>query len=151
MIYTKVDETVVTKDNPLVMYIIINEELGMSPGKLAAQVGHGIQLIMQDYYELDNFSQRSPSAAMSLFDEEINIIQRMDLWLHTEMENKYTKVTLRADKKEFEKIKAEFGKNLALVIDAGKTEIPAGSETVIILYPLFKNENKTIKRLQTLK
>lgn len=41
---------------------------------------------------------------------------------------------------------------MVLVVDAGLTEIPSGSETVIGLWPMRKSQvPKTVKRLQVLK
>ena len=152
MIYTKIDEKDITEDKPLVMYIIIRESLGMSPGKLCAQVGHGIQIILDQYDILDELSQRSPNSAAHLTEEECNIIARMDLWKDSKKSKSgIRKVSLAADDKEWEKIKTEFGNNLALVIDAGLTQIQSGSETIIVLYPLLRGENKIVKRLQVLK
>lgn len=152
MIYTKIEEKDITEDKPLVMYIIVRESLGMSPGKLCAQVGHGIQIILEQYDVLDEELRRSPNSAAHLTEEECNIITRMELWKDSKKSNSgIRKVSLAASDKEFEKIKVEFGTNLALVIDAGITEIPEGSQTIIVLYPLLRGENKIIKRLQVLK
>jgi peptidyl-tRNA hydrolase len=71
-----------------------------------------------------------------------------ETWLDTS----FRKVVLKSDDKEWEKIKLEFENDLILVIDAGLTQIPSGSETVIGLYPMYKsNVPKIIKRLQILK
>jgi len=151
MIYTEISEKDITKEKPLVMYTIVRESLGMSPGKLCAQVQHGIQILLSQYEELDNQANSSPNSASKLTEEEMNILARMELWLDSK---KYSsgirKITLKADDKEFERIKNEFGNNLALVIDAGLTQIAGGSQTVLVLYPLLRGENKTIKRLQVL-
>ena len=67
-------------------------------------------------------------------------------WLSTS----YRKVTLTANDKEWAKIKAE-PMYKAMVIDAGLTQIPAGSETFIGLWPMRKSQRpKCIKRLQAL-
>lgn len=48
-------------DNELVMYIIVNDELGMSPGKFGSQIGHIVQLLIEelvtDTYESVNLSK----------------------------------------------------------------------------------------------
>ncbi len=152
MIYTGISELDITEDKPLVMYTIVRESLGMSPGKLLVQGQHGIQILLDKYEELDDMANRSPNSAIHLTEEEINIIIRMELWKDSKKYNSgIRKVSLAASDKEFEKVKIEFGNNLALVVDAGLTEISPGSETVIVLYPLLRGENKIIKRLQVLK
>jgi len=63
-----------------------------------------------------------------------------------------TKICLVADDKEWEKLKLEQSHQMVLVQDAGKTEIPPNSETVIGLHPMLKSQRtKTLKRLQLLK
>ena len=68
------------------------------------------------------------------------------------MSSSFRKVVLRASDKEWVKLKEEFNGSMVLVIDAGLTEIPSGSETVIGLFPMRKSQcSKTIQRLQVLK
>jgi peptidyl-tRNA hydrolase len=68
------------------------------------------------------------------------------------MENSFRKVVLRADDKEWAKIKQDYGQHMVMVVDAGLTEIPSGSETVIGLWPMRKSQRpKTVQHLQVLK
>jgi peptidyl-tRNA hydrolase len=61
------------------------------------------------------------------------------------------KVVLKADAKEWRKIKDAYPE-CALVVDAGLTEIPSGSETVIGLWPMRKSQvAKVVAHLQVLK
>ena len=127
-----------TEEDGLVVYMIVNTDLRMSSGKIGGQCGHAIQYLMQMYM---NNNRMFFSGNAEIF------YNRMTAWLNS---GKHSKVTLAADTKEFEKIKAEY--NPIVVRDAGLTEIAAGSETVICLYPMFKSERtKLIKRLQALK
>lgn len=127
----------VTEENPLVVYLIVRESLGMSAGKIGGQCGHAIQYLMQEFYSINNHNWN----AMNWF------IIRMNKWIESKT---HTKIVLKASDKEFEKIKEEY--NPIIVVDAGKTEIAANSETVIVLYPMFRSERtKTLQRLQLLK
>ena len=71
----------------------------------------------------------------------------MEQWI----QHSYRKVTLWADDKEWEKVKA-CGVRQFMVVDSGLTEIPSGSETMIILWPMLKSARpKIIKRLRATK
>lgn len=63
--------------------------------------------------------------------------------------NSFRKVALKADDKEFEKLKKEF--TCFVVVDAGYTQVAPGSETCMALWPMRKSQvTKTLKRLQVL-
>jgi peptidyl-tRNA hydrolase len=139
-------------DDPIVMYLIVRESLNMSMGKTADQVGHAVQLILQDIYQINQYPEyRDP-----LNDKEHQIIDLFDIWNKSD----YRKVVLKADDKEFEKVKQHFFScsssdpylDMVLVKDNGLTEISAGSETVIGLFPMKKSDcPKVVKKLQLLK
>ncbi len=125
------------QEDPIIMYLIVRESLNMGVGKIAAQCAHASQLLVIKYYKsLWNHWDSDPPGA--------DIFER---WLNSS----YRKVVLKADDKEWEKIKSEIS-NHVVVVDAGLTEIPSGSETVIGLCPMYKSQcPKIIKRLQILK
>ena len=124
-------------EDPIVMYLIVRENLGMSVGKTCAQVGHAVQMICLEAFNAVRYPEYG-SELMPLFDE----------WI----KSGYRKVVLRADDKEWEKIKEQCKYNIVVVIDNGLTEIAPNSETVIGLYPMKKSSvPKVIKRLQVLK
>ena len=126
-----------TSINSLYVYLIINTDLNMSVGKIGGQIGHAIQYFMEEILILE-----MPNANFNS-----NFWLRYDAWCK---KSNIAKITLTANTKEFNKIKEEY--NPIVVVDAGHTEIPAGSETLICLYPMFKDErSKTLKRLQILK
>lgn len=152
----------VEADNSIVMYIIVRESLNMSIGKTAAQCAHASQMLMVKYYEEVKSKSNSlqwqiksvtdspaKEDLLSLYKELAPQISIMGEWLKLGVR----KVTLKADDKEWVKLKSELNENqFVLVIDAGLTEIAAGSETVIGLWPIRKNDrSKLIKRLQVLK
>ena len=109
----------------IIQYFIVNQELNMSPGKIAVQIGHGATLVTA-YLFMKN---------KSLY------------WLW--QTNHQKKIVLRAKQKVLENLsKLEF----AFVIkDIGLTEIPVDSLTVITFLPMEKSKaQKYIKRLQLL-
>ena len=168
------------EEDPIVMYLIVHTTLNMSVGKLAAQVGHAASLVTFDYSDLKDDSRRLQNMlsakATKLSAGELGTQQRSESYSfvlegeerdlasakYADMSRKlsiigewrgsgYRKVTLAADDKEWEKVKRDYP-NDVMVVDAGLTEIPTGSETVIGLWPMRKSQaTKTIKRLQVLK
>lgn len=149
-----------SQEDPIVMYLIVHESLGMGMGKTAAQCAHASQMITLDYFDLKDESktlqkkiiaEADATLAASLkyrYAEMGRKLSIMGEWLSSS----YRKVVLRASDKEWVKIKEEFKTDMAMVVDAGLTEIPSGSETVIALWPVRKSQvSKTIKRLQVLK
>ena len=82
-------------------------------------------------------------------DIEKSILSRIDMWMDVNVSNS-RKILLTASNKEFEQIKSEY--NAIVVKDAGLTELDPGTETVLVLYPLLKDErSKILKRLQLFK
>lgn len=149
------------QEDPIVMYLVVHESLGMGVGKTAAQCAHASQMLTLKYFEMKDLSKslqkkmgssfagdRTPEveAAYATLARPLSI---MGEWLSSS----YRKVVLRASDKEWEKLKEEFkSQNMAMVVDAGLTEIAAGSETVIGLWPMRKSQrSKTVLRLQVLK
>lgn len=127
-----------SQEDPIIMYLVVKESLNMSVGKTAAQCAHASQMLLLKYFELQNKGGSK---------SEIEQIDIFDDWL----DSSFRKVVLRADDKEFEKVKEECD-NKVVVTDIGLTEVAAGSETVIGLMPVYKSQvPKCIKRLQVLK
>jgi peptidyl-tRNA hydrolase len=153
-------------DDVLVLYIVVNTSLGMSTGKMCAQCAHGSQLITLQYFDLKkeaNKVQKQINSDLAYrayegvhphldkikqeYAEMCRKINLMSDWMNNAS---YRKVVLKADQKEFDKIKEEYS-DAVVIKDAGFTEIPAGSETVICIWPMKKsNRSKTVKRLQAL-
>jgi PTH2 family peptidyl-tRNA hydrolase len=124
------------EEDPIVLYTVIRDDLGMSVGKMCAQSQHGMQYM----YEL--------FMKMNLFSEEACLFAKWNETLHR-------KVTLKASEKEMRALKSELALEdieYVVVVDEGLTEIPAGSETCITIFPMYRsNRTKTLKRLQALK
>lgn len=135
-------------EDPVVMYLIIREDLKMSTGKIAAQVSHATKLFLLQYFKLEVFRaalKHRPDHILTKEEEEH--IQLTHKWI----EGRSTTITKRADNKEWEKLKALFGRDCFVVHDAGLTEVPAGSETVMSLWPRYRSLTpKLVWRLRNL-
>lgn len=161
-----------SQEDPIVMYLIVHESLNMGTGKTAAQCAHASQMITLDYFDLKNMSkeiqkelqnpgstpvsksfsgkyfQDRPEALKEQYTTIARKLSIMGEWLNSS----FRKVVLRASDKEWAKLKEEFKDSMVMVVDAGLTEIPSGSETVIGLWPMRKSQrSKTVQRLQVLK
>ena len=137
-----VQKSTTDEENTLVLYLIVNDSLKMSSGKIAAQCAHGAQNILMKYYQV-------VSANLKLIDT-VQHLSDMRSWLTSNMR---IVVLKSSDVKTWAKIKAEFVETKlgVIVVDAGFTEIEPGSETVIALYPMKKSGvSKIIKRLRVL-
>lgn len=127
--------------DPYVMYLIVRESLGMGIGKTGVQTGHAVDMIIFAYMQIRENNREKEFVSS----QTLNQIESMEMWRN----NNRTKLVKRADDKEFAKVKEMFGE--FVVIDAGYTEVPAGSETVIGIWPMLKsNTPKLIKRLRLL-
>ena len=108
-------ERFVTNDQPLKMVFVINHELKMGKGKIAAQVGHAaVKATLQS-------GEHRP--------------ELLDAWLSTGQK----KVCVKADDvRQLEQIEQQAKHHQILtskIHDAGHTQIPAGSYTVLALGP----------------
>lgn len=129
-------------NDEIVIYLIINKDLNMSPGKIAAQVGHaccryGFEI------GLENNKKR------------LTDVKKIFLsWL----ENDEKKIILHAHENEIFKILSELQKNddieYGIIYDKGYTEVSEDSFTCLYFLPEQKEKLQTIKgfkRLQLLK
>lgn len=153
-----------SQEDPIVMYLIVRESLDMSIGKTAAQAAHASQMLTLKYFTMKEASSvlqkkmhpllNAPPEAAELaklkeaYIELSRPLSIMGEWLNSS----FRKVVLRSSDKEWAKLKEEFKNSMVLVVDAGLTEIAAGSETVIGLWPMRKSQRpKLVQRLQVLK
>ena len=108
-------ERFVRNDQPLKMVFVINHELKMGKGKIAAQVGHA-------------------AVKATLLSGELRP-ELLDAWLSTGQK----KVCVKADDvRQLEQIEQQAKHHQILtskIHDAGHTQIPAGSYTVLALGP----------------
>lgn len=128
--------------DPWVMYIVVRESLDMSVGKLAAQVGHAVGMVYNHYNYLKDV--RAGAIGERWLDLKLKM-DYFDLW----QRQSFRKILLRADEKEWQKLKDQL--ECHLVIDAGLTEVEPGTETIIALWPMLKSTApRLVKRLRLL-
>jgi PTH2 family peptidyl-tRNA hydrolase len=102
----------------LVQYIIVNTSLGMNKGKIAAQSAH---------------------AAVSVLDKADG--KMLSEWKFSGMKKIVLKVATTEELIElFEKVKRKLP--CALITDAGRTQIEAGSKTCFACGPIEENEGQ---------
>lgn len=147
-----------SQEDPLIMYLIVREYLNMSIGKTAAQCAHASQMLQLEYaklgYEIDSYLPL-PHEAVGWDGSDIPqaLKDKSDIY-HRWLNSSFRKVVLKADDKEWKKVKLTFPDKyqMVVVVDAGLTEIATGSETVIGLWPMLKSQApKAVCKLQTLK
>lgn len=143
------------EEDPWVLYLVVNEALNMGMGKTAAQVGHAVEYLVEQYYKMDRqienmFTGCDPQKIMDV-KVPSELALKCDAFVSWR-KAAHRKVVLKADKKEWEKLKEEYKDNVVIVRDAGFTEVEPGSETVIGLWPMRKSQaSKLVQRLQLLK
>lgn len=133
------------QEDPIIMYLIVREELGMSIGKTAAQCAHASQMLQLNFNKLEKLE-----AFERLIDFDYDRIKIFKEWL----DGSFRKVVLKADDKEWRKVQEAFveGVMRVTVVDAGLTELNPNTETVMGIWPMRKSEvPKVIKKLQVLK
>lgn len=121
VVYLKIPKTVrriKIKEGGYQVVIVVNKDLGMSKGKVLSQFGHGIDSLhekLKDHPDL------------------------VEAWRN----NGSAKIALKGTQEDLNKVYHD-AKSLGLVytriFDAGRTQIKAGSNTVIVVGPATKEE-----------
>lgn len=136
------------QEDPIIMYLVVRTSLEMSIGKTVAQGGHAVQMLQLKY---DVLKQAVDWVAASHGESSAKQLSEDVMLYQTWMGTSFRKVVLACKDKDWEKIKAA-NPHHVVVVDAGLTEIAAGSETVIGLWPMHKSKApKAVQRLQVLK
>jgi peptidyl-tRNA hydrolase, PTH2 family len=148
------------QEDPIAMYLIVRESINMSIGKTAAQCAHSSQMLQMKYEEVKDASrdlqrqiaqlvENDKAGMLAEYKAMAPSISIYGEW----MRGSFRKVVLRADEKEWQRLKEEIKDQPHVIVrDAGLTELTPGTETVIGLWPARKsNASKTVKRLQVLK
>lgn len=130
-------EAEAAEDREYVMYLIVKSSIAMTPGKIAAQVGHAVETIAVDYAS-DTHYRRSQ--------EECARLRAMRTWRH---DQRRTKVVLQASDAEFELAKTIPG--AVVVTDPVRAEVAPQIETVVGLWPMLRSERPNfLKRMRVL-
>jgi len=137
-------------DDEVVMYIVVNSDLKMNKGKIAAQVGHAVQQLMLAAIGLkknmnslwnDIFSGGNHTKYIELHEE----YKKFREWLY----GSYPKVILKADYGTLESI-LKYERSVKIV-DEGRTQIEKGSITVVGFFPMRRKDTpEEIKKLKLL-
>ena len=124
-----------SQEDPIIQYYIVRKSLEMSPGKIAVQVAHCAYIFAKYHIQVKDkeYSICGPHGG-----KEVNRIKLVDKWEETS----FTKIVKQASDSKFDKIKEEFDN--VCITDAGKTEVPTGSETVLALFPMIRSETPSI-------
>jgi PTH2 family peptidyl-tRNA hydrolase len=129
------------------VYLVVNTDLKMSLGKTAVQVGHAVQYLL-DHRDKVLAKVDHQWGAWKVDSSLSDLACRFNSWKES---SSRCKIALAANTEQFNRIKTEYAGACVVVRDAGRTEIPSGSETVIGLYPMKKSErNETLKGLKLL-
>lgn len=118
-----------------VMYILINKDLGMRPGKMASQVGHGVQAIVAS-------CERAIAGGTTMDVRLLNYVG----WSACP-----TKIVLKASEEEMIRLAEKNKDDVFTVYDEGRTtQVASGSFTALGFYPLPLSE-ETKKRFEAFK
>ena len=124
--------------DPIVQYYIVRKDIPMTIGKVCAQVAHGAQIFAFYYASLKEGDHP--------IDTRLAPVDIIEEWFN----GSFRKVVLGGDAKDFEKVKKEI--DVFVVRDAGLTEVEAGTETLLVTWPMLKSKQpKFLTKLQTLK
>jgi PTH2 family peptidyl-tRNA hydrolase len=106
-------------------YIVVNNDLNMSKGKIASQVGHITESIAERAMKIMYESTKSKEFVI-------------DYMKYAKSGRK--KIILKGTQEELEELSKE--KDAEFIIDAGRTEIAPGSLTVVGFLPSNKNKER---------
>lgn len=147
------------QEDPYAVYIVVNETLNMTGGKIGAQIGHCIESLCFHYFDLTKEAIQLQKEAVNAraTGKEIpyryTVVARKISLMNEWRNSGRRKIVLKADSKEWAKLKNEYveGIDRWITIDAGLTICPAGSETTMSIFPMRKSQrSKTLKHLQVL-
>lgn len=106
----------VLMDNDIVQYFVVNSDLKMGPGKVAAQVAHAATISTINMVSANNCQ----------FPDYFNYFVE---WYQTGM----SKIVLKGNDRQLQRLKEN---GFYSIRDAGLTEVAAGSLTVVTLPPM---------------
>jgi len=115
------------------MVFVVNSSLSMGPGKMAAQVGHGAIALYQDLV-----------ARQDIFGGSLlqwNECGSKKVVVHCDSTSEFEQLTVKAEKS---------GLPFATIEDAGLTQIPAGSRTVLAIFGLDRDVDAVTGQLRLL-
>lgn len=132
-------QSIMDKSQELVQYFVVNQDLGMTEGKIAAQVSHAAVLIaLRSVFEHDLRLVDDPQGRKYLhLVASDGSYPAFATWLNDSMK----KVVLRGSQQELERLEAL---GFQAIRDAGHTQVAPNSLTVVGLPPMTRAEAKPI-------
>lgn len=100
-----------------VMYLIVNNDLNMGKGKIAAQVGHAVQAIVEEILRKGYESNPVPDC----------------YYRYMKWKKHAAKIVLKATEKQLLELSSH--PEARKVIDDGQTQVPENSLTVLGFFP----------------
>lgn len=124
--------------DPYVMYIVVRRSLNLSPGKVAAQVGHAVHYLCREFV---------PDHHRTLQGEEYERFSAAREW---DRSPHHTKIVLGASDDEFTQVQLE-NEHFFMVTDFGYTEVEPMTQTCLALWPMRKSvRSPLLKKLRPL-
>lgn len=133
--------TMSDEPSAMTMYILVNNDLKMSAGKIAAQVGHVCHMMARKISEIETRALIGKNGRSMPKPEEC---VRFSNW------EKYSgskKIVLKATQEDMDKMKNN--SDCVYVIDNGLTQVPPNSLTAMGFYPSSTNSEE-FKRFKLL-
>jgi len=112
------------KDEP-VMYIVINHDLKMGKGKIAAQAAHSACKVIEKFERWAIYGDGPGDWAV--------------LHYYQWKAGSYTKVVLKATEEQMNQLIEKYPKRCEFTYDEGRTQIKSGSLTSIAFFPINKH------------
>jgi peptidyl-tRNA hydrolase len=143
-------------EEELRVYLVVNTDLKMSLGKTVVQTGHAVEYLLDKRDELlarcDMWHEMvAASYIENLWPSVDDLCWKRAFAFNRWKNQSHCKISLGANTAEFNAVKDENPDTHVVVVDAGRTEIAPGSETVVGLFPMKKSErSKTLKTLKLL-
>lgn len=119
------EEPRVSRDTEYAMYVLVNDDLKMGKGKIAAQVGHVTEMMAEHLTSLAYESSKVTDDLLGYMKYKTSGRK---------------KVILCGTQKDLENLSKD--KDAFVVIDAGRTEVPKDSMTVVGVLPSNKNKDR---------
>ncbi len=113
------------------MYLFVNTTIKMDKGKITGQLGHTVQKLIQNLFLVHSQSKT---------EESKKFINHYKYW----KSNGMAKIVLKAEQDQLEQL--QLLPNVVCVRDAGLTQIPPNTLTVVGFLPALKLEMEPITK-----
>lgn len=125
-------------DDEPVMYIVVNSDLKMSKGKIAAQVAHSACKAVAEGLKTEG-AFGIVAKKLNLGSIELEHINKGDMFIKW-WNGSYTKIILKASEEEIKKLIIRYGSLCRHTYDEGRTQIENDSLTTVAFVPMKKTD-----------